>query len=335
MDIGNGEQRIKEIAEDIIGGKERSNTVREVLGWFGYARRRASIVSVIRQSLEENNLATRPDFESGYIDGSVEFVMRESADSVNPSTELPLTDPTFRIRKLEAANKAVVSVSPDSDWHQATTLMLLHNFSQLPVMTGKRDVKGIVSWASIGKRLALGQEPTWVRECMDQHQEIGIDSSLFDAITTIVESEYVLVRNEQSEISGIVTTADLSLQFQQLGEPFLLIGEIENYVRRMIKGRFSVDALAQAGDPSNPGKTIERVEDLTLGEYCRLLENQSRWQSLGLSIDRKEFIKKLDEVRDIRNDIMHFEPDGISDEALEVLRQLVKFFQSMAKVGAI
>lgn len=326
----NGKQRIEEIAASVSNGEEPSHTVQEILGWFSYEQQGASIVAVIRQCLEDNDLATEPDFEAFCIGESIKFVKIAA-----PETDQPPIDPTFRIRRLKAADKPVVSVSPDSHWHRATTLMLLHNFSQLPVMTSKWDVKGIVSWASIGKRLALGQEFTRVRECMDQHQEIGIDSSLFDAIAMIVESECVLVRNKQREISGIVTTADLSLEFRKLGEPFLLIGEIENYVRRIIKGRFPSEQLAGFKDPSDSSRVVQRVEDLSFGEYRRILEDESNWQSLGLSIHRKEFIKKLDEVRNIRNDIMHFKPAGVSDEALEILRQLVNLFQSMAEAGAI
>jgi len=42
-----------------------------------------------------------------------------------------------------------------------------------------------------------------------------------------VTHEYVLIRAADRRICGIVTTSDLGLQFLQLGEPFLLLGEIE------------------------------------------------------------------------------------------------------------
>ena len=331
----NGKQRIEEIAASVSNGEEPSHTVREILSWFDYERRGASIVSVIRQCLEDNDLATEPDFETPYIGESVRFVKRAAAEAAKAAADQPPIDPTFRIRRLEAANQPVVRVTPEDQLRRATTLMSLHDFSQLPVMPNDRDVKGVISWGSIGRRLATGKLPTTVRECMDPHHEIRADISLFDAIDTIVESGYVLVRNDQGKISGIVTTTDLSRQFQQLGEPFLLIGEIENYVRRIIKGRFSPEQLAGFKDPSDSSRGVQRVEDLSLGEYCRILEKESQWKSLDLDIDRKEFIEILHKVRDIRNDIMHFEPDGISDEALGVLRQMVKFFQSIAWVGAI
>ena len=33
----------------------------------------------------------------------------------------------------------------------------------------------------------------------------------------------------------------MSLRFQQLAEPFLLLGEIENHIRRLIDGKFSLE----------------------------------------------------------------------------------------------
>ena len=75
--------------------------------------------------------------------------------------------------------------------------MLAYDFSQLPVMVGERDVKGIVSWTSVGRGLALGGKlnDTEVRECMDQARIISADKSLFDAINDIVSNQYVLIQD--------------------------------------------------------------------------------------------------------------------------------------------
>ena len=100
---------------------------------------------------------------------------------------------------------------------------------------------------------------------MDTHQEIRADASIFDAIPVIVQYQYVLVRAIDNRISGIITAADLSLQFQQLAEPFLLLGEIENHVRRLVADRFSNEELANARDAGDPGRSVSGVADLTLG----------------------------------------------------------------------
>jgi len=63
-----------------------------------------------------------------------------------------------------------------------------------------------------------------------------------------------------------------------------------------------------------------------------LLQKEDRWEKLQLLIDRGSFIKRLEEIRDIRNDVMHFDPDGISEEDLQVLRDFTLFLQSIGSI---
>ncbi len=64
---------------------------------------------------------------------------------------------------------------------------------------------------------------------------------------------------------------------------------------------------------------------MTLGEYIRLLENPARWDKLGVPIDRKTFVAELERVREIRNDVMHFDPDPVAPEDLAVLQKFARF----------
>ena len=213
--------------------------------------------------------------------------------------------------------------------------MLLFDFSQLPVMQNDREVKGIVSWESIGSRLALKEKPVeTVRECMKPHYEVKATDSLFRVIAHIVEHSYVLVRGDDRTITGIVTTSDLSLQFQQLSEPFLLLSEIENHVRLVMDGKFTADELSSVRDSADPERVIETVADLTLGEYIRLLENPANFQKTGLNVDRKVFVRELDHVRRIRNDVTHFDPDGITEKDHELLRHFLQFMHELREIAS-
>ena len=328
-------------------------TVRAFLNWFwGTQRRGRWIVVYIRSRLAEEGLRTVPDFESTYLDAEITFDLASQTNVIHPfagevaeavvvtdNTEVQLSpqtfaDPTYRISKLAAANRRPTWVRPDSSLTEAITLMMANDFSQLPVMVNERDVKGTVSWKSIGSRLALRQSPQWAREAMDPHAEIGSDASLFTAIPVIVDHEYALVRGPDKRVVGIITTTDLSLQFQQLSEPFLLLGEIENHIRRIIDARFTPEMLAAAKDPADGARSVGSASDLTFGEYKRLLEDPTRWAALGLGLDRAVFVELLDKVRETRNDVMHFDPDGIEDQALGVLRDFAKFLRTLQTVGA-
>lgn len=356
MDASDPKERLAEISRALRAGENVPVVpVRSFLRWFFGAQRRGRwIVSYIRSSLEQAGLRTEPDFESAYLDAEMSFelvgednasgaqsIAVEVAESITVSDHAEVrvlkaafADPTYRVSKLAAANRRPVSVRPDSTLTEAATLMMANDFSQLPVMTSERDVKGIISWKTVGSRLALGLKPTVAREAMETHAEISSDASLFTAIPLIVEHQYVLVRGPDQRIVGIVTTTDLSLQFHQLAEPFLLLGEIENHMRRIISAHFGQAELAAAKEPDDDSREAETVSDLTFGEYKRLLEEPSRWNRLGLQIDRVAFNRLLDKVREIRNDVMHFDPDGISDDDREVLREFAHFLRMLQRIGA-
>jgi hypothetical protein len=121
----------------------------------------------------------------------------------------------------------------------------------------------------------------------------------------------------------------LSVQFRQLAEPFLLLGEIEHQIRRLIENRFTEMELAEAKDPGDAERTVRTVADLSLGECIRLLENGDRWQELGLKIDRVEFVKGAHCIRVIRNTVMHFDPDPMNPDDLQTLRRFAGFVSDL------
>jgi len=242
----------------------------------------------------------------------------------------PYLDPTFRIGRLELANRPPTSVHPDAEIIGAVTVMLMNNFSQLPVIVHERQVLGLLSWRSLGSRLSQGSDCKLVRDAMDDCEVLGADASLFDAIETLKTHDCVLVRDSEGKISGIMTAYDISVTFGQLGEPFLILGEIENHIRSLIAAKFSREDLATARDAIDAGRPVEDVSDLTFGEYVRLLENPGNWQKLSLRIDRSHFVKKLEEIRVIRNEVMHFDPEGIEESDLKKLRDFVAFLQANA-----
>src|SRR5277367_1494371 len=64
-------------------------------------------------------------------------------------------DPTYRIEHLRAAHQPVVSVPPDAEISVAITEMWAKDFSQLAVTNGPRHVKGVISWKTIARTMAV------------------------------------------------------------------------------------------------------------------------------------------------------------------------------------
>jgi CBS domain-containing protein len=333
-------------------GEGRRETVRTLLSWFGAQRRGLWVVESVRDALRQVELDTKPDFEVVYIDSEVELIPAEKTaknqnagetntvevqqsggnGSAAPVMVVAAKDPVPRIGMLAAANQKPTSVCRDADVTEAVTLMMLNDFSQLPVMQGDREVSGMISWKSIGQSRAKGKSFQYVRECMAVDVKIlNYDVPLFEVLQTIVDQEAVLARGPDNRITGLVTTSDITLQFKALSESFLLLGEIENHVRRILAGKFALQTLKEAIDPGDEKRKqrVRQVSDLAFGEYIRLIEVPGNWCQLGLQLDQRVIVERLSKIRNIRNDVMHFHPDGISDADVITLRETVHFMQQL------
>lgn len=369
-----GQAQLQAIANELKGGGSHTETVRTLLQRFGFERRGLHKARYVRQALKMAGLLTEPDFMQAWIDAPITFRLIPSVVEVGasatvsiraaasgecsapgtsvvvdenstkpethveaPAAEKALThDPTYRINRIDAANKGVVAVSPSDNVSQAVTLMMLHDFSQLPVMTGPRSLQGAISWKSLGKRLALNRNLETVQEAMERDVAVvPDDANLFSTIPAIIQSDFVLVQARDKTISGIVTTADLSEKFKELAEPFLLLGEVESHIRTLLDTRFTLQELVSARDENDSTRPVNSASDLTFGEYIRLLERPEAWEKVAIRLDRKQVVKALSDLREIRNDVMHFDPEGIGGEDLAQIRAFVRFLQDLRAAAAI
>jgi CBS domain-containing protein len=253
--------------------------------------------------------------------------------SQRPAARAVIAETTFRIRRFESANRPPVHIEPNRSIIEAITIMSLRDFSQLPVMSGEREVKGMVSFKSILECFTRGADLSGeVREYMDTPAfEINIDTPLLDAIGEIVRSQYALIR-DKGKITGIVTVSDLSEQFRQLSEPFLVVRQIENHLRALIHDRIPGDKLNDLktfADFQQARGKVDSVFDLDFGDYLRLLRDSENWDKLELRIDKGVFNRELDRIREIRNDVMHFDPDGITPVQLKTLQEFAKLLRML------
>ena len=74
-------------------------------------------------------------------------------------------------------------------------------------------------------------------------------------------------------------------------------------------------------------KTVSSAADLAFGDYLQVLGPPDHWARLGIRLDRAIFLRVLEEVRQIRNDVMHFDPDPLDDGQVERLRSVVRFME--------
>lgn len=331
----------KQILEEVKNSQKKISTYPEVaLDYLGVSRRGWKVVDRVNDMLEEHEVICEPDFGTAWFYGPIEIKPKPKV-SANPDSKSNMDekDPTPRLNLLTAANLnrlkekgegiGLISVTRDTRLIEATTLMIYHDFSQLPIINGTRTVEGVVSWKSIGRAISLGKQCLTVSDCKEDITTLNYDDSLFHSVKVVLEKEVVLVRQKDGTISGIVTATDIGQQFISMAEPFLLIEQIENHVRKLLDKKFDQSDLTFDNTYQEKPKDVKSLSDLNFGQYVRLLENPQKFEKLKLNIDRGLLTSKLEEVRKIRNDVMHFDPDGISPTNLEQLRQILNFLHTI------
>ena len=198
-------------------------------------------------------------------------------------------------------------------------------------MSGTRRLIGAVSWQSMAIA-ALRKHDFTLADATVPATQVEPDHELISLIPTVAQEGFVFVVAADRTLAGIVTTADLSEQFATLAKPFLLIGEIERCLRRILSARFDSKELEDAVDPEDSSRTVESANDLTMGEIGRFIANDANWLRLHWPVERAEFVKAFEEVRDIRNDVMHFSPDPLSVDEDAAVGNFLNWLRVMERV---
>ena len=314
---------ISEIQEN---NKEFKMSPRDFLAYFHCSKRTKGNTGRIDIFLESKKIETIPNYKNVWIDGEVTLKHKPKAKSQTES------DPIQRISILPSANKAPVTIKRDAKLNDAITKMMMHNYSQLPVLSTPKSIVGFITWESIGCAITNGVKSEDAKDYLtSEHTILKYDTPLLKAIKTVIEKEYVIVQKKDNSFSGIITLADVSSQFLTLTEPFLLLEEIENIIRLLLDDKFLIQELIDFCQKTNYDKSIESIDDLTFGQYIRLIEKPENWEKLKLKIERVTFIKQLNVIREIRNDIMHFDPEGITPEEKQALINMAKFLTDIRK----
>jgi len=74
---------------------------------------------------------------------------------------------------------------------------------------------------------------------------------------------------------------------------------------------------------------VSEVSDLTFGNYVYLMRPKENWAKLEWNVDHEFFIECLAEVRDIRNELMHFTPDPLSPHQLAAVEGLLEMLRTV------
>jgi CBS domain-containing protein len=307
------------------GGKPVEMLVRDMVSRWeegtGYER--------IEADLANHGIATLPNFRKVSLETTVRLItptgdVSDESIGTSPDDESQL-DVGLTVGNLPSALNGVVSVPPTATFDQAITVMLLNGYSQLAVLQGTHSLRGAITWQSIAYARHANPSAAFAAAIIPAH-EARYDQELIEVLPDLEAWDFVFVRDEKNAVAGIVTTADVVGTYRDLSTPFILIGELDQVLRRLISRKFTLDEVCALCDADRK-RAIDSFDKLEMGDYQRTLENPDNWKKLGWPLDRATFIKRLDELRLIRNNVMHFNPEPRDPRAVEKLRNMLKLLR--------
>lgn len=347
---------LKQARVAVERGEPKKITVRDLLRLWGGRTRGSRISLRIEADLDNHALTTDPDFLSVSLDDEVilaavqpEPMVAGAADGVTvgdsatPADSASATEsvreasfPADSVRRREIGMtlgnltvpwRRLEWVKPTATIAEAMTKMLVNDFSQLPVLRNKYALQGAVTWQSIARARLKGKDAL-LSNAIVEAEVMSYGQDLHEVLPRLEEKDFVVVANHHNEITGIVTTADVVALYRERTQPFLLIGELDQELRQIME-KLDLDRVrAVCARPGQP--ELASVDDMTMGDYQRVLEHPDCWDALGWPLDRGTLVKRIEELRKIRNDITHFNPDPVPNDAVDKLRHMLDVIRMFA-----
>jgi len=323
---------LQDAKERTRGGTSLSLSVRDLLARWGASSRTQAASEQIAADLENHGLSTEPPFLKTGLDSLVTLVERrleirdaerEDDGFLHPpgsDREVGLT-----MGNIPSANLRVESVTPQATYEEAITLMLLNDFSQLAVMTGPRSTPQAITWQSIARERHANPAGSLAGAIVDA-TTVRFDTELIDVLPMLESEEFVFVKDGTNVVTGIVTTTDVVRSYGQLATPFFLIGELDQLLRRTITDRFTMAEVRVVCDKDGE-RDLQSYDELTMGDYQRVLESANLWAALGWPLDRSIFTERLSVLREVRNDLVHFNPDPIPENTVRQIRHMIQLLR--------
>lgn len=314
---------IKRIKEEQKG---EMITPRNLFEAFGFYRRTSRNCSCVDSYLSSCEVVVEPHYNDVWIDTQIEI------KDISRATRKCQKDPIQRIKVIEAAHRKPYCVQNDSTLDLAITLMQMNNISQLPITDGNgRNLSGYISWETIGNARTNGVESNLVKDYQStSYVAMTTEDSLLAAMEAVYVNKFVIIV-EKNEVVGIITKQDIAAQFLRWTKPFILLEEIENQIRKLLEcGKFPLEDLKTLC--KDKGENVENIEDMTFGDYIAILGNEDNWKKMNLKcVDKRELIKRLDDIRKIRNDVMHFDPEGLTEEQCQKLENTALYLRKIVR----
>ena len=170
----------------------------------------------------------------------------EASASVTIPTEPPTANEeapealTLIVGNLACSENRPLQITPSETVAKALTEMALKDYSQLVVTSGRKSIRGIVSYKSIAQAFLHGT-PKTVNDCLDKSAPIvEKDEPLLKVVDRFSQFDVVLITHKDKSLAGIVTPADIAAEFGGLARRFFSSGRSKSsYAGWLEKGSTS------------------------------------------------------------------------------------------------
>lgn len=324
---------IKDIDEalDLVEpGRPLEITTRQLLGLNGNDKRGRRVNASINKKLHIRGLVPKPSIETADYYGRI--LIHDPRDTISRQQErfsVPLSS-------LAPEHQRLISATRERPVSAVRTLMLRFDISQIPVLNGKQtQVFGIITWKSIANfqgQLSGARAEDVMTSCTPVADS---SDNLLDHVDRIISDEYLLYKDPDNQVRGIITASDLALAYDRESSLFLRLGEIESRLRTALD-RSPIPALKRF--ISNNRKTPDPFRgaiDMQFGEYVAALQDSDVWRKSGINLDKESVTNLLDRVRAVRNSTMHFtsssDEDEVDEDSAELITQVLRLLRSQSQ----
>lgn len=215
-------------------------------------------------------------------------------------------------------DQALVTINEKESVRNALTKMIQNDFSQLPIVRNDGILCGLISEKSITRNLFhLGDKVSILNlnsvDCKETPASISVESDVLDVLSLLRQTSSVVIVDRQKAV-GIVTNADLISYFRDYSEGLVLIEDVETTLRYCVENTLTTDEareiaitnsfkhLAKAN--GGPPVTFDRM---SFNDYVNLIVNKNNWIYFETLFANKNLFQiHMEQVRDIRNQIVHF-----------------------------
>lgn len=239
----------------------------------------------------------------------------------------------YPVEKL-IKDQELLCVTEEKTVRDAQTVMLAHDYSQLPIVDGEGNLKGSISEQSIARNYYHVDEGASVLDlkvtsCSDPQVTISIEQDVFEVLDLLEQTFAVVVVDEPRPV-GIITNYDTTEFFRDLSEGLILVEDIEVTLRQYIdkvlpeeKDRQEAMFNAFKHLMKNDAAEAPTFDRMSFGDYITLITNRKNWPRFEELLESRELFRVyMDQVREIRNQLAHFRGrlDAIQYDVLKRVR---------------